>query len=218
MKHYSPARLLVLTTLLIAPLPKLSAQQTTNALKMDTIATRTCWPQFLTAFSHFPELGQTAIRVRIKHSRSPLSTRPAWSTIFRRSSKRIYIITISDSTIKHLTPILFKNLDYNAQVGVLGHELSHVSDFRRMHFFGLMRVGVGHLSGRYVDRFEFKTDSICIAHGLGTYLLAWSIFVRQALQLNNWGGADNSNIVPVKRERYMNPATIEKRIRAEAQP
>ena len=126
----------------------------------------------------------------------------------------MYIITISDRSSAKLTPILFKQLSYEAQVGVLGHELSHVADFSGMKLSGLIRLGFGHLSRRYIDRFEYRTDSLCIEHGLGKYLLAWSIFVRKALHINDWQGADSINTPLTGRERYMNPATIERRMRA----
>jgi len=201
----------------VAPHRQLWAQAAANALKTDSTASFTYKPQLLKAFSHFPELAHTAIQIRVKHAYSPLSTRPRWSTIFRSRDKRAYIITISDSSMYKLSPILFMRLSYDAQVGVLGHELSHVADFSRKHLFGLIRIGVGHLSGRYLDRFEYKTDSLCIEHGLGNYLLAWSIFVREALHLAYWRGADSINRPVIARERYMEPATIERRIRAKAQ-
>ena len=109
-------------------------------------------------------------------------------------------------------PILLKNMDFNSQVGVIGHELSHISDFISKNSFGLMRVGVGNLSQKFLDRFEYRTDSICIAHGLGYQLLSWSIFVRKALHYQNWDGADNIDKGPMVRERYMNPLTIKRRI------
>lgn len=161
------------------------------------------------ALIHFPELAQTRIHVRTRHRCTPLSTRPSWFNIFRRGDKRLYIITISDKTIPRLEPILFNQLSYEAQIGVIGHELSHVTDFRRRNFFSLLRVGWGNFSSRYLDRLEYKTDSICIQHGLATNLLAWSLFVRHALHIKNWRGANNISERQPGKERYMNPGTIE---------
>lgn len=168
--------------------------------------------QILIALSYFPELTGTAIEFRIKHTPTPLSTRPSWLSILKKKSKRHYIITISDSSTPSLSPILFKNLDFNAQVGVMGHELSHVADFVQQSSVGMLRIGLGNLSRKFLDKFEFKTDSICIAHGLGYQLLAWSIFVRKALNSANWEGADSINDPVMNRERYMNPGTIIKKI------
>ena len=54
----------------------------------------------------------------------------------------------------------------------------------------ILKHAIRNVSSRYIDRFEFKTDSICIAHGLGYQLLAWSSFVRQKMHRENWDGAD----------------------------
>ena len=165
----------------------------------------------LLALCYFPELADIEIEFRIQHVTTPLASRPSWTSIFKSKKARKYIITISDQSNKQLSPILFAALDFDAQVGVIGHEISHVVDFNRKNTFGLLRIGMGNISSKFLDRFEFGTDSICIAHGLGYQLLAWSIFVRKALMHQNWDGADNINSM-MTRERYMNPGTIRKRI------
>ena len=172
--------------------------------------------QILIALSHFPELKKTHIRIRVKHAYSPLKTTFSKGSAFTLFFSKKFIITISDSSIDLLSPILYKQLDFNAQVGVIGHELSHVADFSAKGFFGLVGMGLGFMSSRYIDQLEYKTDSICIAHGLGHYLLAWSQFVRNALHSKNYDGADNIK-KPMNRERYMNPLTIIKRIEADPQ-
>jgi hypothetical protein len=168
----------------------------------------------LIALSHFPELRRTRIRFRVRHARSPLTTNRDWSYYFSHFGlgRRAFVVTISDKTIPRLTPILFGNMTAEARVGVAGHELSHVSSFQRIDLFGWLRLGIGHLSARYVDRMEFGTDSICIAHGLGYDLLAWSCFVRNALQIPAWHGATKARLPFHGRERYMNPSTIWSRI------
>ena len=125
--------------------------------------------------------------------------------------KRDYEITISDSTEQMLTPILFQNLPFNAQIGVIGHELGHVIEFSSMVTIRIMEHAANSISSKYVDHFEFETDSICIAHGLGYQLLSWSTYVRHVMHKDNWDGADNVH-KPMMRERYMNPSTIQKRI------
>src|SRR5438552_13857191 len=121
--------------------------------------------QILIALTYFPELINTAIEFRIRNKHTPLSSRPSWVSIARRNESRKYIITISDSSEGSLMHILLKNMNFNAQVGVIGHELSHVSDFITKNSLGLMRIGLGNLSQKFLDRFEYRTDSICIAHG-----------------------------------------------------
>ena len=169
--------------------------------------------QILLALSYFPELINTHIIFRIKPAHSPLSARPSWLSVIRRKESRVYLITISDSSEKAIMPLLYRNMPFNAQVGVIGHELSHVSDFIRKNSLGLLRIGLGNMSNHFLDRFEYRTDSICIAHGLGYQLLTWSKFVRTTLQYKIWRGADNINKGPMLIERYMNPETIMERMK-----
>ena len=171
---------------------------------------KTLIPQFalptLVALSYFPELKDTRITFIIKPAHSPLCTNPRFKGIFSRKT-RMFTIIISDSTMWKLEPITLSHMAFNIQIGVLGHELSHVSDFLRRSFTNLTGTGIGHVSSKYIDRFEYNTDSICIDHGLGYQLLAWSMFVRKTLGTSNYDGADNID-KPMMHERYMNPETI----------
>ncbi|HTE12128.1 MAG TPA: hypothetical protein VK645_14185, partial [Chitinophagaceae bacterium] len=74
------------------------------------------------------------------------------------------------------------------------------------------KVAAGHLSPRYLDRFEYNTDMICIQHGLGKDLEAWSSYIRKTMHTVFWRGADYVYKGDSKYERYMNPSTIEKNI------
>ncbi len=166
--------------------------------------------QILIALSYFPELKNTAIEFRLKKTNTPLSSRPKLFGLLQSAKNRKYVITISEFTNSKLAPILFKNLNYNAQIGVLGHELSHVSDYISKGFsemVGLLFIEI--FSKKQVDKFESRTDLICIHHGLGFQLLDWSKSVRQNLKIDYWRGADNIQFKP-KKERYLNPETIVK--------
>ena len=169
----------------------------------------------LLALSHFPELRNIRVRFRVRHAFSPLTTNRDWCYYFAHFGlgRRAFVVTISDRTTARLSPILFSRLDFNARVGVAGHELSHVSDFLHKNLLGWLGLGLGHLSARWVDRFEFSTDSLCIAHGLGYNLLAWSCFVRSALHIPGWEGASKGQLPFNGRERYMNPLTILSRLK-----
>lgn len=166
----------------------------------------------LTALSYFPELKDVHIIFKIKKAHTPLTTKPNFAGVFKRKDHRTYIITISDQTIDTLKPLLFQNLTFEQQVGVIGHELSHVVDFNSKNFPQTIGVGINHISKRYLDKMEFNTDRICIQHGLGKYLLAYSKHVRETMHVHNWRGSDyvNKGNGNGKYERYMNPDTIEK--------
>ena len=166
----------------------------------------------LTALSYFPELKNVHIVFRIKKAYSGLTTKPNFAGVFKRKDHRTYIITISNETIDTLRPLLLQNLTFEQQVGVIGHELSHVVDFNSKNFPQTLGIGIGHISKKYIDKMEFNTDRICIQHGLGKYLLAYSKHVRETMHVHNWRGSDfvNKGNGNGKYERYMNPDTIEK--------
>ncbi len=164
----------------------------------------------LEALSHFPELKKVHIRFRIKKSFATLKTRPSFLSVFLPKGHRSYIITISNKTTAPLMPLMFMHLNASARTGVIGHELSHVLDFSAKNAWQCFKVAVGHLSPRYLDRFEYNTDMICIQHGLGKDLEAWSSYIRKTMHTVFWRGADYVYKGDTKYERYMNPSTIEK--------
>jgi hypothetical protein len=164
----------------------------------------------LKALSYFPELREVPIEFRIKKAYTPLATRPNFAALFKRKNHRTYIITISNHTIAKLQPLLFENLSFDEQVGIIGHELSHVVDFNNKNFFQTAANGLGHLSKKFLDRMEFNTDLLCIRHGLGKYLESYSMHVRGSMHVHNWRGVDFVNKENETHERYMNPGTIEK--------
>jgi hypothetical protein len=168
--------------------------------------------QILIALSHYPELKNTSIIIQTKPKHSPGFTRVTWGGLFEPPARRHFLIVISDSTEKMLMPLIFKNLSFNTQIALIGHELAHVTDFLRKTTLEFIKHGINNVSARYIDRFEFNTDAICIEHGLGYQLLEWSRYVREKMHTVNWDGPDYAHR-PKKRERYMNPSTIIARIK-----
>ena len=168
-------------------------------------------PQVLLALSFYPELSDTKIIFRYRKRKTPLSSRPRiWST-FRKRKNRTYIITISTKSNTKLTPILFSNLTYNAQIGVLGHELGHITEYKNKDTWQLLGLYLRLLNAENVNEFEFKTDRTCIEHGLGYQLHEWSQYVRLALDVPEWRGASDAiygKKTSTQELRYMNPETI----------
>jgi hypothetical protein len=158
------------------------------------------------ALLFYPELKNIKIAFKIKKSITPLSARPRVWAIFQKPKNRKYLIVISSASIEKLEPILLKNLSFNAQVGVLGHELSHISDFNQRHGLYFVKLLFMQLSKKAMDIFENKTDRRAIEHGLGYQLLAWSTEVRQNLKIEQWNGVHTEG--GMARERYMSPKTI----------
>ena len=73
----------------------------------------------------------------------------------------------------------------NGQVGIIGHELTHILYFSQKNTFGLLNTGIAHVSTRYMDKFENKTDSVCIERGSGYQLIDWNIYLRNAFGMED---------------------------------
>jgi len=158
--------------------------------------------QILYALSYFPELVHTKIKFEIKKSSGGIiSTRPTIGSLLRKSSKRTYIVLIYDSTEGRKLPV-FGNADVNGQVGILGHELCHIIYFNNSTGFGLLGLGVAHISSGFMDRFEYKTDSMDIERGLGYQLIAWNEYLHKgfkAMRVNEPPSPEKSG----SHKRYM---------------
>jgi hypothetical protein len=164
--------------------------------------------QILITLSYFPELKDVNIIFRERNRKTPLATRPTFLSMFRQAKKRSYIITISNKSTNYLNSIIFKNLTFNAQIGVLSHELAHISDYLNKGFGKMLVIAKNELfCPKAVDALEYSTDLSSINHGLGYQLLEWSTNVRVNLKRENWLGAVNLS-EDKKSERYMNPSTI----------
>ncbi|MEO5683639.1 MAG: hypothetical protein ABIQ88_13410 [Chitinophagaceae bacterium] len=168
--------------------------------------------QILFALSFFPEFKETKIHFKLKKSSNGIiSTRPSWGSIFRRSSKRTYIVIINDSTGGRSFPV-FRNGGVNGQVGILGHELCHILYFNKKTGLGLIGLGIRHLSTKFMDGFENRTDSVDIERGLGYQLIDWNIYLRKAFGMQHPEEGPDPFFGPQKRERYMSPTSIRKAI------
>lgn len=167
--------------------------------------------QIIYALSYFPELANAKIKFKIKNStKGIISTRPTIGGIFRRSSKRKYLVLIFQPSAPNTIP-LFSNAGINGQVGILGHELCHILYFNNKTGLGLIGLGINHVSTKYMDGFERRTDSVDISRGLGYQLMAWKSYLDKAF------GAMRGNDEPIREEfpggkRYMSVAAIEEQI------
>lgn len=160
----------------------------------------------LYSLSFFPELKTNRIHFKLRDKGAPLSTRPSWGGIFRSAGKRRYMVFINAGGQEQWGSI-FREASIPAQVGIIGHELSHIVNFARKNSFGLIGIGMAHLSKSYMDRFEFNTDSLAIAHGLGAYQLEWASIFDKLFSGTGMTDPFKNNNTPTG-ERYMSAATI----------
>jgi hypothetical protein len=162
----------------------------------------------LPALSFFPELKNYRITFKVRNHGAPLSTRPSYGSMFRHASKRTYMVFISSDTSSQWKEIQLNRVPIMAQIGIIGHEISHIIEFKEKNTFGLIGLGVNHISTPYMNKFEFQADSIGIAHGMGDYFLVWAIHAREAFGATDPQQLDLKGEMSNYSERYMSPATI----------
>ncbi|MFL5731192.1 MAG: hypothetical protein ACJ75J_17015 [Cytophagaceae bacterium] len=176
--------------------------------------------QALLALSFYPELKKIHIEFRERKLSSTLKAYPTGvSSIVRSKTRRCYVVAICTDYSEGMSPVTFDKLPFNAQVGILGHELGHIAYFLGKGRLGMLTMAIANSSTKRTDQFEYMTDSIAIAHGLGWQLLDWSEFIRKTLGVKSYRGiqyylkAKAKGKTPSDKEKYMNPATIRKYMR-----
>ncbi len=146
--------------------------------------------QALIALSHYPELRDTHIRFIVADVGIPLSSRPHWSSMLTHAKNRKYQVIIDSTRDDSREALLLKNQPFNAQIGILGHELSHTSYYLNRSFFGILADAICQLSDCRID-FERATDARLIEYGLGWQRYDHALFVRTKLS-DNSADAENA--------------------------
>lgn len=129
------------------------------------------------AISHYPELKDMCIKLKYARQKTSMSARPDLNFLFKRRSKRRYTVRIDESLNKKREGILLDDVPFNAQVGVIGHELAHLLDYSSKSKFGIIIMGFKYLFPSYRRKMEQYTDRLTLDHGLGYQLFDWADYV-----------------------------------------
>jgi hypothetical protein len=157
--------------------------------------------QTLLALRHYPELKNTHIKFIVKKAFIPLASRPSMISLLRKRDLRTYRVIISDKSLPQMESVLLKNLPFNAQVAIIGHELAHAVEYETMNSYQLSAVGFMYLCGSYRAVMEKGTDQRTIEHGLGWQLLEYAEHVRKV-------SSSNERQIDFMDKFYMNPDEI----------
>ena len=157
----------------------------------------------LVALSYYPSLADERIRFELKGINSTARTTMTLFSIFRKINKQ-YIIYINDDRKK--TGILLDDAPFEAQVGLLAHELAHVLDYNTRSFFEMTWWGIKYALIKQQEAMEKGADRITISHGAGWPLYAWATFVLE-------NPSTKPSYLRMKKQRYLSPAAILQAIR-----
>jgi len=161
--------------------------------------------QILIALSFFPELKDVQIDFAYKNINTTMQCQPTINSLLK-DSKREYIIYINNN--KDFSGVLIDDVPFNAQIGLIGHEIAHVIDFEKGNRKDVISRGLDYLNESSKREYEFFVDSLTIAYGLGWQLYDWASF-----SLNN--SKSTQEYKDFKRRVYMTPELILEQIKRE---
>ncbi len=160
--------------------------------------------QILIALSYYPELKDAHIQFARRRIKTTMACRPKWSFFLKKREERVYLILINKR--RRIEGVLLRNVPFNAQIGVIGHELGHIVDYSQKGFIRIAGTAIGYLFIKYRKKLEATIDCIAIAHGLGWQVYDFADFVM------NRSNAPKS-YKRYKRKNYLSPLQIKKHIR-----
>jgi hypothetical protein len=159
--------------------------------------------QALLALSHYPELENIRIKFIVDDVSIPLSSRPYWASMLNAARNRTYLVVIDSAREGGREALLLEHQPFNAQIGIIGHELAHTVYYLDRSFFGIVGDALCQLSGCRID-FERDTDRRLIEYGLGWQRYDHALFVRSRLA----GSAEVGFTTQGGGGAYMSPAEL----------
>lgn len=132
------------------------------------------------AYSAFPELRDVEIDMVFIKGGAPMESRPEIKTLFGLRKNRRYLILLNNEQHSYFEPILLRSLPFDAQVGVLAHELGHIVFYEQLNTLQLGKWGLNYLlNDDFRATHERATDLMPVYHGLGSQIYQYAYFVRK---------------------------------------
>jgi hypothetical protein len=132
------------------------------------------------AFSAYPELRDVEIKMLLANGGAPMESRPEISTLFGPRKNRRYVVLLSNERPSYYEPILLRSLPFDAQVGILAHELGHIVYYHQLNTLQIGKWGLNYLlDDEFRATHERTTDLTPIYHGLGSQIYQYAYFVRK---------------------------------------
>lgn len=133
---------------------------------------------FLKALEFYPELADQKIRFKNAKIKTTLNVRPTLkSLLFHKKENREYVIRINTSAKNE--EILITDIPHNAKVGLFGHELAHIVDYKSLNTFQVMGRGIGYMFPGYHEAYEKHVDLLTVKAGLGQRLYDWASYIQE---------------------------------------
>lgn len=165
--------------------------------------------QFNYIFKFFPKMLVKTIRVEFNQKEDVVKVKPKFSSIFKMPSQRIYTVYFSKTTKSTLDSVLLENLSFNAQLGLIGIQVSVIEDLSTGGFFNFIGWYFKHLTHKGMKRIRADAERRTLEVGLGFQLLSLNKEVNEKLKIDNWTNTKGyTNYMRHYKNREMKPQTI----------
>ena len=132
------------------------------------------------AYSAYPQLKNVHIDMILINDGVPMEASFNIFSLFGPKKNRQYRILLNNNE-KSTNPILLRELPFDAQVGILAHELGHIVYYHRLNTFQIAKWGINYLrSDTYSATHERTTDLMAVYHGLGSQIYQYAHYVRHS--------------------------------------
>ena len=132
--------------------------------------------QALIALSYYPELKDVPITFQYHDIKTTMEVRPEFGSAIKNHNRK-YIIFIDNNT-HHNEGVLLGDVPFNAQIGVIGHELAHIMDFEQRSVKRIILLASGYEVFKNHARYERSIDEYAIGRGLGWQLMEFADFIQ----------------------------------------
>lgn len=131
------------------------------------------------ACTAFPQLKDVNIEMVLTPDGAPMEASVEIWSLFGLRKNRRYQVLLNDAKNSFFDPILLRALPFDAQVGVIAHELGHVAYYHELNLLEFGKWGLNYLRD---DEFravhERSTDLMPVYYGLGSQIYQYAWFVR----------------------------------------
>jgi len=131
--------------------------------------------QSLIALSYYPELKNIPITFCFYNIKTTAEVRPEYFSALKNSNRK-YVVYISKNI--HTEGVLLKDVPFNAQIGVIGHELAHILDYESRSVTSLFGLAFNYLIIKNHAKYERSIDELTIKKGLGWQELEFADFME----------------------------------------
>lgn len=155
----------------------------------------------LVALSYYSDLKNTPIQFIKAPIRSTMEARPVLNSLFGRRKYFVYVNSHPQGT----GGVSYKEIPFNALIGLIGHELAHIKEYERMDFSTLSNIALNYYNSPFRKAFERNTDLATIKRGLGWQLYDWSRYIMENEDVGEQYRQE-------KKKHYMKPQEIKREL------